>query len=94
MGFLQRPGVEGVELGRRTLHETQVKIKASYGDAAVRNVRSAVVCASEHAALVTKLWRAIAMADRDIGLDIKIFSDIASARAWLHNSDPQKREAS
>ena len=60
----------------------------------MRNVRSAVVCAGEQAALVTKLWRALAMADNDIGLDIKIFDDVPSARAWLKRSGPGKREAS
>jgi len=77
----------------RTLQETQTKIKASYGDATIRNVRSAVVCASEHASLVTKLWRALAQADDTIGLDIRIFDDVSSARAWLGNTGPKKQEA-
>jgi len=77
----------------RTLQETQVKIKASYGDASVRNVRSAVVCASEHAALVTKLWRALALADDNIGLDIRIFDEVAAARAWLGKAGSQKQQA-
>ena len=76
----------------RTLKESQIKLKASYGDATVRNVRSAVVCATEHAALVTKLWRALALADDSIGLDIKIFEDIAAARAWLSDAEPRKKE--
>jgi len=76
----------------RTLQETQSKIKASYGDATLRNVRSAVVCASEHAAMVTKLWRALAVADENIGLDINIFEDVPSARAWLDSARPDNRE--
>jgi len=58
----------------------------------MRNVRSAVVCASEHAAMVTRLWRALAIADENIGLDIKIFEDVTSARAWLDGARSDNRE--
>ncbi len=76
-----------------TLKATQAKIKASYGDATVRNVRSAVVCPSAQAALVTRLWRALALADDGVGLDIKIFDDVAAARAWLGRPEIIEKEA-
>ena len=76
------------------LKQTQAKLKASYGDATVRNVRSAVVCTSEQAALVTKLWRALALADEGVGLDISIFEDVPSARAWLGRPENRAKEAS
>lgn len=66
-----------------SLQKTQKTIKAAYGDAAVRNVRSAVVCPTEEARSIIKLWRALAIADEEVGLNIRIFSDEKAARAWL-----------